>query len=201
MNTLAVYGGAGALGRSLVSYFKNKGFRVVSIDLVENKEADANTITDVNHSLEEQGNFVKKSLDGVLNGTQLAAIFCVAGGWAGGNAAGEGFLKSAELMIKQSVNSSLVAAHVAAHHLKAGGLLTLTGALAAVDATPGMIGYGVAKAAVHHLTKDLAQKNGGLPLDAKVIAICPVTIDTPMNRKHMPTADFTSWTSPDDIAK
>ena len=57
--------------------------------------------------------------------------------------------------------------------IHSGGLLTLTGALAAQDATPGMIGYGIAKAAVHHLVKDLAQSNGGLPKDAKVTAILP----------------------------
>ncbi|KAI9306760.1 hypothetical protein BJ944DRAFT_263020 [Cunninghamella echinulata] len=201
MNTLAVYGGAGALGRTLVTYFKSKGYRVINIDLVENKEADANTLTDVNHTLEEQGNQVKQSLENILNGAKLSAVFCVAGGWAGGNASSKGFLSSSELMVKQSVNSSLVAANVAAHYLKSDGLLTLTGALAALDATPGMIGYGIAKAAVHHLTKDLAQPGGGLPEGAKVIAVCPITIDTPMNRQGMPDADFSSWTSPEVIAK
>ncbi|CAO3594796.1 unnamed protein product [Absidia cylindrospora] len=201
MNTLAIYGGSGGLGRSLVTYFKAKGFRVINIDLVENKEADMNSLTNVNHTLAEQGQQVRQSLDSILGGTKLAGIFCVAGGWAGGNAASKAFLDSSELMIKQSVNSSLIAAHIAAHYLQPGGLLTLTGALAAVNATPGMIGYGVAKAAVHHLTQDLAADKSGMPQDSKVISLCPVTIDTPMNRQFMPDADFSSWTSPEDIAK
>jgi NAD(P)-dependent dehydrogenase (short-subunit alcohol dehydrogenase family) len=54
-----------------------------------------------------------------------------------------------------------------------GGLLTLTGALAALNATPGMIGYGIAKAAVHHLVQDLAESSGGLPEGCKVTAILP----------------------------
>lgn len=37
----------------------------------------------------------------------------------------------------------------------------------------GMIGYGIAKAAVHHLVKDLAAPKSGLPSDAKVTALCP----------------------------
>lgn len=57
-----------------------------------------------------------------------------------------------------------------------GGLLTLTGALAALDATPGMIGYGIAKAAVHHLVKDLAAPNGGLPEGCKVTAVLPYVV-------------------------
>ena len=37
----------------------------------------------------------------------------------------------------------------------------------------GMIGYGISKAAVHHLVQDLAAPGGGLPDGAKVAAICP----------------------------
>ena len=127
----------------------------------------------------------------VLNGDKLKAIVCVAGGWAGGNAASEGLLGSGvgcviqhntaqmnippffftflsfffllpftrpqfyqlradlaattELMFKQSVWTSVVSAQLAAHHLAPGGTLVLTGALAAREGTPGMIGYGMAK--------------------------------------------------------
>lgn len=37
----------------------------------------------------------------------------------------------------------------------------------------GMIGYGMAKAAVHQLTKSLAQANSGLPQGATVLSILP----------------------------
>ena len=36
-----------------------------------------------------------------------------------------------------------------------------------------MIGYGMAKAAVHQLTKSLATDAGGLPNNSKVVAILP----------------------------
>ena len=57
-----------------------------------------------------------------------------------------------------------------------------------------MIGYGLAKASVHHLVQSLSAKKSGLPEDSTVLAILPVTLDTPMNRKFMPKADFSSWT-------
>lgn len=57
-----------------------------------------------------------------------------------------------------------------------------------------MIGYGMAKAAVHHLTKSLAGKDGGLPNNSVAVAILPETLDTPMNRKWMPKADTSKWT-------
>ena len=37
----------------------------------------------------------------------------------------------------------------------------------------GMIGYGMAKAAVHQLTKSLAQEKNGLPNGACAVAILP----------------------------
>ncbi|KAI9474124.1 MAG: hypothetical protein EXX96DRAFT_580671 [Benjaminiella poitrasii] len=198
---LLVYGGAGALGRCLVQHFKTKGYTVISIDLVENQDADFNTLTTGAGSLSEQGEMVNESISKVLGPQEkLCGILCVAGGWAGGNAESKDFLKSSESMINQSVNSSLIAVYLAAKHLQAGGLLSMTGALAAVEATPGMIGYGVAKASVHHLVKDLAASNSGLPIGCKVTALLPIVIDTPMNRKFMPDADFTTWTSTEVIA-
>ena len=37
----------------------------------------------------------------------------------------------------------------------------------------GMIGYGMAKAAIHQLVQSLSQSSGGLPPKASVIAILP----------------------------
>lgn len=57
----------------------------------------------------------------------------------------------------------------------------------------------MAKAAVHHLTKSLAGPDSGLPANSTVVAILPITLDTPMNRKWMPKADFSTWTPLDFI--
>lgn len=103
-------------------------------------------------------------------------------------------------MWRQSVWTSAISAAVASHHLKEGGLLALTGAKPALEGTPGMIGYGMAKAAVHQLTRSLAGKDSGLPNDALVVSVLPVTLDTPMNRKWMPKADFATWTPLTEVA-
>ena len=63
-----------------------------------------------------------------------------------------------------------------------------------------MIGYGAAKAYVHQMTKSLAGENSGLPAGVGVFATCPITIDTPMNRKWMSKADFGTWTPREFIA-
>ena len=64
-----------------------------------------------------------------------------------------------------------------------------------------MIGYGLAKAAVHQLTQSLAANKSGLPTNSSVLTILPITLDTPMNRKFMPKSDFSSWTSLEYVAQ
>ncbi|RKP07991.1 dihydropteridine reductase-like protein [Thamnocephalis sphaerospora] len=196
-----VYGGAGALGDALVRYFKTKGWSTVSVDVRANGEADQNIEVSVDTGLAQQTEQVEAAVRGVLSGSKVDAVLCVAGGWAGGNVSSATGLANAELMWKQSVNSSLIAAHVASKHLKDNGLLVFTGALAAKSGTAGMIGYGTAKAAVHHLTTSLADPNSGLPTGARVAAILPITLDTPGNRAGSPNADYSSWTPLDVVAE
>ncbi|XP_070540027.1 dihydropteridine reductase-like [Ptychodera flava] len=195
-----VYGGKGALGSTIVNFFKSKNWWVASIDLFPNEDAHANIVLNISESWIEQEKQVTSSVEDTLKGEKLDAVLCVAGGWAGGNAAHKDFVKNADLMWKQSVWSSAIAAEISAKHLKDGGLLTLPGAQPAVAGTPGMIGYGMAKAAVHQLTKSLGSEGGGLPENSCVAAILPVTLDTPMNRKWMKNADFSTWTPLEFVA-
>lgn len=143
---------------------------------------------------------ILSDVSSALGGEKLDAVICVAGGWAGGNALKD-LAKNTDLMVKQSVWTSAISATVAANHLKEGGLFVLTGAKPALNATPGMIGYGMAKAAVHQLTKSLAAKDSGLPSESLAVAILPITLDTPMNRKWMPNADHSTWTPLEFVAE
>ena len=170
----------------------------------ENQTANANILVNTTQSLIEQQQNIEENLKPLLSSdVKLDAIFNVAGGWAGGNASSAQFLANSDLMWKQSVWSSLISASIASKYLTESGVLTLPGAAAPLDLapTPGMIGYGMAKAAVHQLTKSLADEKGGLPAHTFVAAILPITLDTPMNRKWMPNADFGSWTPLNYVAE
>jgi len=195
-----VYGGKGALGAVCVDSFKAKDYWVCSIDLNPNEAADVNVIVTELNDWVKQDDQVQGRIAEVLGGEKVDGIFCVAGGWAGGNAAAKAFISSADMMCKQSIWSSCISASIASTHLKEGGFLQLTGAVPALSGTAGMIGYGMAKAAVHQLVKSLACDNGGLPTNAIVAAILPVTLNTPMNRKFMANADQTAWTPMEFVA-
>ena len=66
----------------------------------------------------DQGDYILAELAKISSDLKLSGIFCVAGGWAGGNAASDDLLKNTDLMIKQSIWTSMIAAHVASKHLK-----------------------------------------------------------------------------------
>lgn len=196
-----VYGGKGALGSRIVQHFRSKGWWVASIDMAANEEADENVLVKMSESFTEQAAQVTTDVSVLLGEQKVDAILCVAGGWAGGNCVSKDLYKNSDLMWKQSVWTSTISSHLAALHLKPGGLLTLAGAKAALSGTGGMLGYGMAKAAVHQLCQSLAAKNSGMPSGATAVAILPVTLDTPMNRKFMPNADHSAWTPLEYIAE
>lgn len=198
---VVIYGGRGALGAAVVKHFKANNYWVGAIDLAPVDEADSSIIVSKDANWSTQASTVISGLEAALGGDKIDAIINVAGGWAGGNAASKDFLKNCELMWAQSVWSSTITAQAASKFLKEGGIVTLPGAQPALKGTPGMIGYGLAKAAVHQLTKSLGEEESGLPNGAVAVAILPVTLDTPMNRKWMASADFSTWTTLEFVAE
>jgi len=196
-----VYGGRGALGSAIVAHFKAASFWVANIDLKENDSADVNVIVTGDTWTDQEAAVCGAVSDALGADSKLDAVLCVAGGWAGGSPASKDFVKNADLMWRQSVWSSSIAAAIAAKHLKEGGVVVLPGAAPAVGGTPGMAGYGMAKAAVHQLVKSLACEGSGLPPNCLSAALLPVTLDTPMNRKWMSKADTTKWTPLEFVAE
>lgn len=197
---VVVYGGKGALGAACISHFKASNYWVGSIDFSENENADLSVIIPRDSAWVEQESEVITKVGQALSGDKLDAVICVAGGWIGGNAKKD-LAKNADLMWRQSVWTSTNSAALAANYLKEGGMLALTGAKPALKGTPDMIGYGMAKAAVHQLTQSLSGNNSGLPRGSLVVSILPVTLDTPMNRKWMPKGDFSTWTPLSEVAE
>lgn len=201
MQRAIIYGGRGGLGTVLVNHFKAKGWWICSVDLQPNEEANENVLVDPKLDWVLQDALVLTEMEKKIGTEKVDAIINMAGGWAGGAADSKDFIPNCDLMWKQSVWSSTIAASLASKYLKAGGLVLLPGAKPALAGTPGMIGYGMAKAAVHQLVKSLACEKSGLPADSCTLALLPITLDTPMNRKWMPKADHSTWTSLEYVAE
>lgn len=84
-------------------------------------------------------------------------IVNAAGGWVGGDASDPEFLQKCRQMWEMNVESSILAASLAAKYLKPGGLCVFVGAKAvALHSTPDMLAYAMAKSAVASLATNLA---------------------------------------------
>ncbi|CAD8089083.1 unnamed protein product [Paramecium sonneborni] len=158
-----IFGGSGALGRSMVKVFK--GWKVTSVDFNKNEDCD-NIIIENSSDI----NVLKSELNTL---EKFNCIVCVAGGWTGGSIKDENVLQVYENMNQKSVVPALVCSHLATKQLSRQGLLIFTGAYSVFNApTPSMIGYALAKTAVHTLAIQTAVSTH-LPEDSAVITLLP----------------------------
>jgi dihydropteridine reductase len=199
---VVILGANGALGQAVEKKFMSADCKALLCDV----QARTGGMTpfhklDANISPKDQYSALDFAVQREFGeGCKLDAIINVGGGFKMANAASEDIFENLRLMHSSSVESSIIAAHLAAMHLKEGGLLVLPGAAAAAKATPWAVAYGAAKAAVHHLVRSLSA-GGGLPAGTTVVGIAPVMLDTPANRASMPEADVSTWTPLDHVAE
>jgi dihydropteridine reductase len=133
---------------------------------------------------------------------------------------------SIQRMVRMNLDPVVASGFAAQHLMGPNGLLVVMGATAALQPTPGMMGYGLAKSASHHVVKTLgastsknleskATRQAGkrtrsqLPASVDtltVVGILPTMIDTPANRRALladaadADAVVSQWTKTRDIA-
>ena len=201
--TVLVYGGAGALGQSIINtYNKLTQYNTISVDYTHNNNASNNYILNSDLHWKTQANELLNKLGD--SNVKLQSVVCVAGGWSGNNIANDTLFDNTDLQIQQHIYSSLTAAHIASQLCTHYALNVLTGSSVVYHNKPGcesMISYSICKSAVHQLTKSLSLPHNGLPANTTTICIAPITLDTPNNRKFMSDANFTNWTKCELIAE
>jgi NAD(P)-dependent dehydrogenase (short-subunit alcohol dehydrogenase family) len=131
---------------------------------------------------------------------RVDALLNIAGGFRWETIADSAGDEAWDRMFAMNLKTALNAARAAIPYLlKSGaGRIVNVGAEAANRAAAGMGPYAASKAAVHRMTESLAEE---LKLKGVTVnAVLPSTIDTPLNRKEMPDADFSRWVAPEDLA-
>jgi len=200
-----VTGGTGTLGRALVRLLLARGTRVAvpwrnaeewrSLRL----EAGGAPLLGIEASLADAAGaaaFVAEAV-GHLGG--LDAVALVAGGWAGGASFEAAPADEFDRMLRTNLDTVAHVCRAALPHLRAqGGSVVAVGSRAAETGGAGMAAYAVSKVAVHALVRVLALESSGHGV--RFNAVLPGTIDTPANRRAMPNADRSKWTSPEAIA-
>ena len=202
---ILVYGGAGALGRSILSKFNSMGWITYSADIAKYTSSTINNAYQINkeESAKETVQSVSKWLDATLEGNKLNCIVNAAGGFMMDDISSDTFYDQLDIMYKWNSLSAFQCGTIASRYLASNSsipsLLVLTGAAAAFNPTPIMLSYGTSKVIVHHLIKTLSVTDT-MPNGSKTIGIVPVTIDTAANREAMSDADFNNWTKPEEFA-
>eukprot|EP01100_Stratorugosa_tubuloviscum_P005852 TRINITY_DN2575_c2_g2_i2.p1 TRINITY_DN2575_c2_g2~~TRINITY_DN2575_c2_g2_i2.p1 ORF type:complete len:235 (-),score=129.27 TRINITY_DN2575_c2_g2_i2:195-899(-) len=193
---ILVYGGAGQLGRKIISGFNNRNWETFSVVIAGSQHSGANFTIGINPSQNLNSQF--NAIQNRLPTQQFDTIVCASGGWAGDSISDDSFLTNFEQMINCNVSASIVCAKLIPKYLLPGGLVVFVGSKAALQPTPTMVSYGVSKAAVHHLIGSIASDKN-LPFGASVLGLVPETIDTETNRQAMPQADRSKWADPVSI--
>lgn len=219
--TALVIGSSGHLGSSVADHLASDDFSrdkisVIGADLFQNNDLHASKLDAFLPFSQDElpsaisgkilshigGKEHQKDTEGMRSHAPLLdVIVMAAGSWAPIHPREIDFPEHILGMYDANMLPAAVALNVASCALKDEGLVVFIGATAALVPTPTFIGYGCAKAALHHLVQSITPKSGILPRDAGAVAILPGTLNTPANVKAgMKDSDGT-WVNVDDIAK
>jgi NAD(P)-dependent dehydrogenase (short-subunit alcohol dehydrogenase family) len=131
----------------------------------------------------------------------IEALVHILGGFGGGRPISETTDKTWDGMMNLNLRAAFCAMRAVLKPMTAAkyGRIVAVGSRAGVEAMPNFAAYSVSKAALVALVKNVAAETKDLGITANVVL--PSTIDTPLNRKAMPDADFSRWVRPESIAK
>ena len=207
--TAIIAGGTGGLGRAVSVAFLDAGYRVVATYWYEEEFAALKTKAGAGAGLldGQRVNVIdeaetSKLIESVMaRYGRLDALVNTVGGYAGGVKLWEMDTKVLDQMLALNLRSGYALARAAVRTmLKQGnGAIVNVAAKAAFDHGAGAAAYAASKAAAVAMMDSLAADLKGSGI--RVNSILPSIIDTEANRKAMPTADFSKWPKPEEIAR
>jgi len=204
-----VAGGTGGLGRAASLAFLKEGAELIVTYRKDQELSDLKSAAGANASRLEGHNVdvtneaaVRQLVEGIIakHGRLDILVNCV-GGYAGGMKLWEMETKVFDQMLALNLHSGyMLSRAVVKPMLKQGkGAIVNVASKAALDHGAGLAAYSASKAAALAMMESLAAelKDSGV----RANSILPSIIDTEINRKAMPGADFAKWPKPEEIAR
>lgn len=204
MRTIVITGADGNLGVATVKKFLDEGYKIIGVDnsgdhLGFAAAHDNFSLKQVNLSDEDATTAFAEELIS-LEGTIEGALF-LAGGFAMGDIAATDGATLKKMFTLNFETAYYLARPIFQNMLQNGyGRLVFIGARPAIkpEQGKGVLAYSLSKSLLFQLAALLNAEAKGKNVVTSVVV--PSTIDTPVNRKSMPDADFSSWVKPEQIA-
>lgn len=197
-----ITGASGGLGASVTRAFLQRGARVIGgslhISAADFPEPNFEALTIDFNKLEE----IQPAVAGIVERYgRLDTLVHVLGGFAGGISVAETTDAVWEQMQNINLTSAFRVFRECIPHLRKAksGRLIAIGSLAAAQPHASLAAYVTFKAALAMLVQTVALENADAGMTANVIL--PGTMDTPVNRKYMPDADFSKWLKTSEVAE
>ena len=204
-----VAGGTGGLGRAVSRAFLDAGANVVvtyhasaEFDALTKAVGTAGTRLVGRHVDVTDESDARGLVDGIIaQHGRLDALVNTVGGYTGGTKLWDVAPDALDHMLALNLRSgyALARAVVPAMLKQRQGSIVNIAAKAGVDPPGGAAPYAASKAAALALMGSLAADLAGTGV--RVNSVLPSIIDTEANRKAMPTANFSEWPKPEDIAR
>jgi NAD(P)-dependent dehydrogenase (short-subunit alcohol dehydrogenase family) len=205
-----VAGGTGGLGREVTVAFLEAGANVIVTYIVPEEFADVVTASKRMGAAPPEGVTVdvtdaeaveKCVAEIVAQRSRLDILVNTVGGYAGGAKLWETDLQTYDRMLQLNLKSGFTLARAVVPQMirQNRGWIVNIASKAAFDHAAGGSLYAASKSAALALLDSLAAEVK--PHDINVNSVLPSIIDTPANRKAMPSADFSIWPKPEEIAR
>jgi NAD(P)-dependent dehydrogenase (short-subunit alcohol dehydrogenase family) len=199
---ILITGAKGGLGTFVTNSFLEAGARVfgVSRSIADsdfphpNFSAVAAELSDGERARQVVENVVGKAgrIDGLVH---------LVGAFAGGHSVAETDDATLDKMLDLNLRSAFHMIRAILPIMRAQGAGRIVGIGSKAAAEPAALAgvYGASKAALVSLIRTIARENVDRNVSANVVL--PGTMDTPANRAAMPTADYSKWVHPGQVAK
>jgi len=199
---IVITGAAGTLGAAVVEKFKREGYYVIALVRPEaNEQANEADVTYEVDVTEEQAvaDFVKEYEEQFGD---LEAIAMLVGGYTSGN-----FESTSQQELTRMIQLNFFSAFTVANAFlpllikQQRGALFFVGARTAVEPKEAKeaVAYALSKQLVSGYAALVAEEVKGT--DIRTHVFVPSILDSPSNRAAMPSADFSKWVNPSDIAE
>jgi NAD(P)-dependent dehydrogenase (short-subunit alcohol dehydrogenase family) len=204
-----VAGGTGGLGRAVSLAFLGEGAKVVAtfrkqeeLDALKTAAgANVSRLAGFNVDVTDEA-AVRQLVEGILaQHGRLDVLVNTVGAYVGGTKLWELETKTFDQMLALNLRSGYMLSRAAVRAMlkKGSGAIVNVAAKAAFDHAAGAAAYAASKSAAVALLDSLAADLKGSGV--RVNTILPSIIDTEVNRKAMPAADFSKWPKPEEIAR